>query len=146
MISRTQDSLAQDSLTNDLYFYTRDFSRIFFTFCVKYGIVSSKMYIHISILFGVNSWAQDSLAQDSMTNDLCFYTRDFSRIFFTYCVKYEAVSTNMLYISCVNRVFWPSRAIQCIKSVSRNRLSLSLRIKDPGPWSSQYICIVSDRV
>ena len=29
----------------------------------------------------VNSRAQDSLAQDSMTNDLYFHTRDFSRIF-----------------------------------------------------------------
>ena len=57
------------------------------------------------IQYGVNSRAQGSLAQDSMTNNLYFHFRDFSRIFVTYCVKYEAVSTNMLYISCVIWVF-----------------------------------------
>ena len=29
VIARAQDSLAQESMTNDLYFRTRDFSRIF---------------------------------------------------------------------------------------------------------------------
>ena len=30
---------------------------------------------------------QDSSSKDSMTNDLDFPTKDFSRIFFTYCMK-----------------------------------------------------------
>ena len=33
-------------------------------------------------------------------------------------------------------VFVASRAVQRIKTVSRNRWSLSLRLKDLGPWSS----------
>ena len=42
-----------------------------------------KLYTHkdFILLKGVNSRAQDSLAQDSMTNDLFLFTRDFSRIF-----------------------------------------------------------------
>ena len=37
----------------------------------------------------------DFKALDSMTNDLYSHTRDFSRICFTYCVKYEKVLSNM---------------------------------------------------
>jgi len=58
-----------------------------------------------SIYLGVSSTAQDSLAQDLVTSDLYFYTRDFSRIFLRKWIKYETVSSSM-YISRVNCVFW----------------------------------------
>ena len=96
-------------------------------------IMRRKPLARLIIYNGVNPRAQDSSAQDSMTNYLYFHTRDFSR-FFTYCVKYETVSTNM-YTSRVNSVLW----IQRIKSVSRNRWSLSLWLKDPRPWCSWWV-------
>ena len=46
--------------------------------------------------------------------------------------EYETVSLNM-YMSRVNHVFL---LVQRIKSISRNRWSLSPGLKDPGPCSS----------
>ena len=50
-------------MANYFYFYTRDFTRIYFTYGVKYETFSSNMYI-----FLVNF----------LTTDLHFHTRDFS--------------------------------------------------------------------
>ena len=38
--------------------------------------------------------------------------------------------------------FLASRAVYRIKSVSRNRWSLSLGLKDLGPWSTRLYCIM----
>ena len=55
-----------------------EFSVIFFKFV---QVTIYKSAAHQYNIKGVSSWAQNYLAQDSMTNYLYFHTREFSRIF-----------------------------------------------------------------
>ena len=60
-----------------------------------------------------------------MTYDLYFHTTEFLRIFFTYCVKYETVSSNKYISRTYQPGYLASRAVQRIKYVSTNCQSLS---------------------
>ena len=53
---------------------------------------------------GVSSMAQDSAVQDSMTNDLFFHTRDFSRTFLriVYSMKQFLWNMHIYRVNCVS--------------------------------------------
>ena len=86
----------------------------------------------------MNSKAQDFLTQESMTNDLYFHTREFSRIFLRIVSSLEQFFRICTYL--VSAVF--SGAFQRIKSGNRKRWSLSLGLNDPEPWSPQRILLL----
>ena len=87
----------QKLLTRNMYIFEETVSN--FTQYVK----NMRKFSSIDVKISVNSRAQDSSAQVSMTNDFYSHTKDFPRNIL-YCVKCETVSSNM-YISCVNCVF-----------------------------------------